>query len=249
MVDTNERIDPLDAEIADTVRQATAHSGIPVRIVEDVEEIVSNNAALQARQRASRGWYDPSTGEMVVVVPNHDSAADAVATVLHEAVGHHGMRALYGDAFNSFLEQVYADANPDMRVAIFRLSQTLSGRDFGNITIATEEYIASLAEQGIRNPFAGATTAWEHIKAALRAMLRRFGVTVQMTDNDLRYLLWKSYNRIKAGDGLMEIARKAAADAELSPYRSEGRSRFRENKRPCAESAWVLTANEMTTVK
>jgi hypothetical protein len=204
----------LDAEIVDAVREAMAHIGVPVRIVEDVEEIVADDNALQERQRAARGWYDTATGEMVVVVPNHDTVADAVATVLHEAVGHHGLRKLYGDAFDSFLRQVYAQANDTMRRDIFRLSQTL-GKDFGNIRLATEEYIASLAELGIRNPFAGATIAWDTIKAALNALLRRFGIAVKMSDNDLRYLLWKSYNRIKEGDGLLDVARKAAVDDEL----------------------------------
>ena len=68
----------------------------PVRIVEDVEEISDGNERVQAMKRRARGWYDVNTGEVVIVLPNADNAADARETVFHEVVAHKGLRELLG---------------------------------------------------------------------------------------------------------------------------------------------------------
>lgn len=232
------RYGDLGAAVTETVRQTADSLNVPVRIVEAVEDIVTPDSALQERQRASRGWYDPGAGEIVVVIPNHPNPADAVATVLHEAVGHYGMRNLLGAQYDTFLDKVYTEAADDIRREIFRKSQQLQGREIGNIRLATEEYIAELAEQGIRDPFLGATVAWENIKSALKHMLRRMGIVIRISDNDLRYLLWKSYNRLQTGDSVMERARKIAADTELRREMQDAEPRYSE--RPDAENRRII---------
>lgn len=47
----------------------------PVTIVENVE-------ALPANMRNKKGWFNPKTGEVVAVLPNHVSEEDVVQTVL-----------------------------------------------------------------------------------------------------------------------------------------------------------------------
>ena len=47
----------------------------PVTIVENVDELPQN-------RRNKKGWFNPKTGEVVVVLPNHVSEEDVVQTVL-----------------------------------------------------------------------------------------------------------------------------------------------------------------------
>jgi hypothetical protein len=54
-----------------------------------------------------KGYYDPKTGEVIVCTENATSIADAIQTILHEAVAHKGLRQLMGDKFNEFINRVY----------------------------------------------------------------------------------------------------------------------------------------------
>ena len=44
--------------------------------------------------RSAKGWYDPKTGEVTIVLPNAENVGDVQATILHEVVGHKGLRGL-----------------------------------------------------------------------------------------------------------------------------------------------------------
>lgn len=127
-------------------------------------------------------------------MPNHASAFDAEQTLLHEAVGHYGLRRLFGDRFDTFLDNVFQNAEEDVRRRIVGLSEK-RGWDFRT---ATEEYLASLAEEtDFENVNAG---WWQKIKAFFLDMLRKIGFEgftgVTLSDNELRYLLWRSYENL-----------------------------------------------------
>lgn len=74
----------------------------PVRVIHDVDDINDTDENMLARKRDSKGWYDTSTGEIVIVSPNSTSVGDAQRTFLHEVVGHHGLRELFGDDFDTY---------------------------------------------------------------------------------------------------------------------------------------------------
>ena len=154
-----------------------------------------------ARKRDSKGWYDTSTGEIVIVSPNSTSVGDAQRTFLHEVVGHHGLRELFGDDFDTFLDNVYRNANEDIRKNIIDRTK---GNPL-NLREATEEYIAELAERGFDNK--AERSLWEKIKDSFLDMLRKAGISLdfKLSDNDLRYILWRSYKNLEQGN-LMDVA-------------------------------------------
>ena len=161
----------------------------------DVEVLVSTEG-LTGKKAKAKGWYEPKGKRIVVVIPNHTSVNDAVATVLHEAVAHHGLRELFGENFDTFLQNVFNNADADVRTQITRLAKQ---RYNGNILTATEEYLASLAEN---TDFENATKTgwWEKIKEYFFKMLRDLGIEdfggITLTDNELRYVLWRSYQNL-----------------------------------------------------
>ena len=173
----------------------------PVRVIHDVDDITDTDENMLARKRDSKGWYDTSTGEIVIVSPNSTSVGDAQRTFLHEVVGHHGLRELFGDDFDTFLDNVYRNANEDIRKNIIDRTK---GDPF-KIREATEEYLAELAERGFDNK--AERSLWEKIKDAFLDMLRKAGISLdfKLSDNDLRYILWRSYKNLEQGN-LMDVA-------------------------------------------
>ncbi|MBR4294145.1 MAG: hypothetical protein IKT53_04080 [Bacteroidaceae bacterium] len=54
-------------------------------------EVLESTEGLTGRRATAKGWYEKSTGRIVVVLPNNKSVADVMQTVLHEAVAHYGL--------------------------------------------------------------------------------------------------------------------------------------------------------------
>lgn len=195
----------------------------PVRVIHDVDDITDTNENMLARKRDSKGWYDTSTGEIVIVSPNSTSVGDAQRTFLHEVVGHHGLRELFGDDFDTFLDNVYRNANEDIRKNIIDRTK---GNPL-NLREATEEYLAELAERGFDNK--AERSLWEKIKDAFLDMLRKAGISLdfKLSDNDLRYILWRSYKNLEQGN-LMDVAEDTVMRNDLGI--GDFSVRFREAK-------------------
>lgn len=189
--------------------------GVPVRVIHNTEDIAHKNAKTQTRMRRAKGWFDPSTGEVVVVVPNADSVSDVEATIYHEIVGHKGLRQVVGDkAFNGFLHDVYRNMP---NAAKSEVTQSFLSGKYRSLEEATEEYIARLAEQG----FGQERSMLRRVLDKLRDFLRNtIGLDLAFTDNDLRYILWKSYH-LRQRQGIMEQAK----DIELQQKLGVGRFR------------------------
>ena len=183
----------------------------PINIVERISDITDPNPRLQSRKRAAKGWYDATTKQVVVVLPNAVSVEDVRATIFHEVVGHKGLRETVGEKrYNAFLEEVYRGASPAIRERIARRAATL-GWDFN---LATDEYLASLAEQGFeerenRNFF-------EVVRDLFLDLLSNAKIALgyRINDNDIRYMLWRTY-QMQRSKGVMGIAEDMVMQQKL----------------------------------
>ena len=166
-------------------------------------EIVPDGSSLNGEQATAKGFYNKRTGKIVVVAGNHTDIADIEKTVLHEAVAHHGLRELFGDNFDNFLDTVFAKADIETRRQIAHLS----AKHGWNIRTATEEYLASMAED--TNFEQIKPTLWQRIKQLFGEIMSAFGLHhANITDNDLRYILWRSYKNLQ-NSGKYSILDKA----------------------------------------
>ena len=157
-------------------------------------EFVTDASTLSGRKARAKGFYSRDTGKITIVIPNHTSVQDAVQTLLHEAVAHYGLRKLFGENFDNFLDNVFNNAEPDVRERIVNLASK-RGWDFRT---ATEEYLASLAEN---TNFENIDSSWwMRIKQFFLDMLNKLGLKgfnqVPLSDNELRYILWRSYQNL-----------------------------------------------------
>lgn len=160
----------------------------------DNVEVVTDVSVLDGKKQRAKGFYSKSTGKITIVVPNHSSIFDIEQTLLHEAVAHYGLRQLFGEHFDTFLDNVFNNAEESIRRRIVDMAAK-NGWDFRK---ATEEYLASLAEDTeFENINAG---WWRQIKDFFLNMLHKIGFEdfrgVTLSDNELRYILWRSYENL-----------------------------------------------------
>ena len=164
----------------------------------DNVEVVTNVSGLKGKTKSARGFYTKSTGKISVVIPNNTNLADVEPTLLHEAVAHYGLRKMFGTHFDTFLDNIFNNADENVRRKIVELA-TKNGWDFRK---ATEEYLAGLAEH-INFEEARKNGWWQRIKQFFFEMLDKLGFSdfrgVTLTDNELRYILWRSYENLKEG--------------------------------------------------
>ena len=186
----------------------------------DNVNIVMDASTLEGRKARAKGFYDRNTGQITIVIPNHRDVDDVMQTLLHEGVAHYGLRQLFGEHFDTFLRNVYEAADNEVRRKIIDLALHKYG---GNFETATEEYLASLAERtNFENmPY----TFWMKIKRMFLAMLHDIGFenfadthAFTLSDNELRYILWRSYENLKEPGRYRSIlgeAEDVAKQAEL----------------------------------
>lgn len=164
----------------------------------DNVEVVTDASTLDGKKQRAKGFYSKSTGKITIVIPNHTSMFDVEQTLLHEAVAHYGLRQLFGEHFDTFLDNAFNNADENVRRKIVELA-TKNGWDFRR---ATEEYLAGLAEH-INFEEARKNGWWQRIKQFFFEMLDKLGFSdfrgVTLTDNELRYILWRSYENLKEG--------------------------------------------------
>lgn len=176
--------------------------------VEDMPEGMRNS--LSERKKKAKGWYDTKTGKIVIILGNHRNAEDVAKTILHEAVAHYGLRKLFGKNFDTFLDNVYQNADVDVKMRIADMAARQRAKDSAAnrarrttedyLRIGTEEYLAKLAEdmdfENRRESF------WSKIKSHFIQMLESIGLKDYdagvLSDNELKYILWRSYKNLSS---------------------------------------------------
>lgn len=172
-------------------------------------EVVTDASTLTGKRKKAKGFYNRHTDKITIVVENHRDIEDIEQTVLHEAVAHYGLRQLFGTHFDDFLDNVFNYAEEGIHREIVNLAKKHSW-DFRT---ATEEYLAGLAE---RTNFERAMESgwWQTIKRVFLNMLHSIGLKSYqgetLTDNELRYILWRSYENLAEPGRYRSIMGEAA---------------------------------------
>lgn len=156
----------------------------PVRIVRSFEDLPDD---VRSSGNMVKGWSDMNTGKISVYLPNVANIEDVQATVLHEVVGHRGLHDVFGEQYDDFIDKVFENSVPGTRRKIVELGMK-RGYDFH---LATEEYMAELAEKGFEREKGFLQT----IKSLFSDMLHHAKIKLgfRLNDGDLRYMLWRTY--------------------------------------------------------
>ncbi len=130
-----EKIAPQDTTPQVKALQAKVLSeklNTPIRVVSDPEVIAELSSR---RQQRAKGWWSTKNDEVVILLPNNTDAADVANTVVHEVVGHKGLRKLIGEErFDEFLNEVYDHATNPIRTAIDEAERKLFDTEVDRLT-------------------------------------------------------------------------------------------------------------------
>ena len=177
-----------------SAQKATENLNLGGRVV-----VHESAEGLEGKEATAKGWYDTKTGQIHVVLSSNADVADVTQTILHEAVAHHGLRELFGhNVIDAFLDSVLATASQEVKDAINELRR---GKGW-NFRTATEEYLAGRAE---RTDFERMTAEERGLFATLRRLFNRalefLGLkNRELSDRELAYILWCSYQNLKTGE-------------------------------------------------
>ena len=225
-------------EDRDMMRSAVQQMGeklhTNINIIEDVNDITHPNKEIEERRRRSKGWFDTATGEVVIVLPNNRDVEDVAATIGHETVAHKGLRELVGeDNYNDFLDETYKHLRDDLKKGV----DDAAGRAFIDDTTkngkraksyeqhrrtAVDELFGRMAEKPFEEFSEGERTLWQKLCHIIRRLLDKFLGTLKLPkwfelgDNELRYILWRSKERLERGkEHPIDLARDIVKREEL----------------------------------
>ncbi len=242
---TDEQVEALNAKVKrtmqedrDMMRSAVEQMGeklhTNINIIEDVNEITHPNAEVQELRRGSKGWYDTATGQVYIVLANNRDIDDVKASVWHETIAHKGLREMIGEErYNEFLDEVYSHLREDLKKGV----DDAAGRSFmDDVTknreksrsyehhrrTAVDELFGRLAEKPFEEFNGKERNLWQWLKAKVRHLLNRFLGSLKLPkwfelgDNELRYMLWRSKERLERGrEHPIEYAHDVAKRVEL----------------------------------
>lgn len=199
----------------------------PIRIVADAKELTNTNAERQARMRKSKGFYDPATGEVVIVLPNNANVEDVAETVFHEVVAHKGLREMIGEEnYDAFCDEIYNHLKDDLKQQVeedaTRRFVNEPGKEYEHHRrVAVDEMFGRMSEKGFEDFTKAERGIWVKLKAKVLEAINKFLGSlklpkwVKLGDNELRYMLWRSHEKLRTKGDYVDMARDAAKRDEL----------------------------------
>jgi N12 class adenine-specific DNA methylase len=248
-----ERINAREAEKRQTSPEAkqeyaerlSKKFNTPIRIVTDVNELTHENPEIQAAMRRHKGFYDVRTGEVVVVVPNNADVEDVAESVFHEVVAHKGLREMIGkDNYDAFCDEIYDHLEDELKQKIDEettrrfMNDPAKEHDYHR-RVAVDEMFGRMSEKGFEDFTKAERGLWKKLKKKVLEAINKFLGSlklpkwVKLGDNELRYILWRSHERLRSKGDYVDMARDAVKREELGlndktkpePTESEKRAR------------------------
>lgn len=137
-------------------------------------------------------------GEMHFVADRFASRKSLEEAILHEGIGHYGVRALFGKDIEPYLERVYlamarSDQAKEIKARYFDAKRPFDAGNKKHRMELAEELLAHMAESGKHR------NLWNKIVSFIRDALRRMNFTLQINDKDLLAILREAEAVVKGG--------------------------------------------------
>jgi hypothetical protein len=189
--DINDPVVPVELQAADREAVARGATGVPAGVFHK--------------------------GKVYIFADQMTSTKDVVEALLHEALGHYGLRGVFGKGLKPILEQVARDFPKEMQAL-----KEKYGLDYSkpkDVAEAAEEILANLAAT---KPTMGIV---QRAIAAVRRALRSIGLDLKLSNNDLiaNYILparsfveGERVNRAVGGDTSFSRTEEGDEDFDVS---------------------------------
>ena len=196
-----------DADLPESVRQQMKRDGVTGKV---------------------KGAYDPDTGTAYIVASNLDSNSDAVKSILHEVVGHKGVRQALKDKLNMTMLGIYRDMPAEAKLELEeRYKGQLNGLSNAERKVrVAEEYVAHLAES---NP---KSSLLYRVISKVKRLLRNILPGIKWTHADVAEVIQAGQSALaktstETGDVLYSLA--GTANGNNSSVGSAGFTMTEEN--------------------
>ncbi len=130
-------------------------------------------------------------GKIYMVAENIGNTKEAVRALLHEAIGHLGIRGLLGDNVNKTLDSVWIAKQDEVRNIAREYGYNL--RTVDGRRAAAEEWLARQAETNPRS------TWIDRLVTRIRAWLRKINPKLLLNDAEIRTLISKARQYVETG--------------------------------------------------
>lgn len=123
---------------AQNISVVADYTKLPVHLKNYIEQ--------QNAQDEADGIFDTVTGNIYLIANNIKSTDQATKIIFHEALGHGGLRAVFGDDIAPFLRNLYAAKKDDELMAKIIVDYGLDMRRPDDRIVAAEEWLAITQE-------------------------------------------------------------------------------------------------------
>jgi hypothetical protein len=181
--------------------------------------------AENAENDVAGAWYD---GEIHLFADNLRNPEHAERVMLHEAT-HHGLRNLFGSDLNPTLMSIYMK-NQGIKDAAKKIREQYPDM---SIVTATEEVLADMGADNIPQ------SIWNQLIAGIRSVLRKLGIKLELSDNDVKALVTRALNFVKTPHkGTDIVGGTAFSVGESNTITIDGRQRstVNSNGQPLAQT-------------
>lgn len=160
------------------------------------------------KERKIAGFYRYSNGIIGIVLDNIPSYEILQHVLLHEAVGHRGLAALFGNSYfkDEFLMTLYRSM-PNV--------WKLRGSSWEARKTDAEEYLANMASRDTHS------SVWEGICTELRGMLRLFWPGMRFSDGELKYMINLSRHALRSDESISVLNRMSRRQLGEMEYNNQ----------------------------
>ncbi len=197
----------------------------PVRVVQSIEDLPSHlQTALddEHSKRNTTGMYDQGAwkDDIYIIANNVTDTAEAIETMMHEVVGHFGLRQVIDPhRFDAFMDRVSKSFEKDVRE--IANSYDLSWDNISERRIASEEFIAHTAQRVLMGKTVSerAKEILDAIVQAIANMIRVItGQKAMFTNGQLTSIIAQSSTFVQTPGGYQRSKRRGALRHMSSPY-------------------------------
>ncbi len=177
-----------------------------IHVIKDESQLPGEaSSLLSTKGRKTRGFYMDVTGNIYIISDNNYTYKELFSNLMHEAIGHHGLRMIPEHIVNPFLDQIWKDKQNTDRMKFINehyahvaKAKTAEERLIAQRQ-AAEEWIAYKVAETALNEEENPTWLDQFI-TMIRSWLRSMGINFKVTDAEIKTWLSNMRQAVVRGD-------------------------------------------------
>lgn len=153
-----------------------------VQSVDDLPKYLGDYVKSVGAENEVEGLFAPRDKTIYLIANNLSDAKSIQRVIFHEALGHYGLREMFGNDVKPILNRVFMSyGKAGLKDIAARYALDLSNQS--DRLIAAEEKLAEMAEKNEK------PTVLNNIIKAIRDLIRKLGIDLKLSDSEIRVML------------------------------------------------------------